>query len=282
MMPRIADLLLRSRELAGLSETPELDLQLLLCHALDCSSAWLVTWPERIPEAAQQAHFDELLERRIAGEPIAYLLGTQGFWSLDLQVSNATLIPRPETEMLVEMALKLNLPSRVHALDLGTGSGAIALALASERPEWHFTAVDSQASALAIAEHNRSRYGLQNVEFFCGDWYAPVAAKRFELIVSNPPYIDPLDDHLQRGDVRYEPRSALVSSGAGLDDLRHIVGRAPAFLARSGWLLTEHGFDQAAEVRKLFAQAGFQHIASHCDLNGVERITLGCISVARD
>ncbi len=282
MMPRIADLLLRSRELAGLSETPELDLQLLLCYALDCSSAWLVTWPERIPEAAQQAHFDALLERRIAGEPIAYLLGTQGFWSLDLQVSNATLIPRPETEMLVEMALKLNLPSRVHALDLGTGSGAIALALASERPEWHFTAVDSQASALAIAEHNRSRYGLQNVEFFCGDWYAPVAAKRFELIVSNPPYIDPLDDHLQRGDVRYEPRSALVSSGAGLDDLRHIVGRAPAFLARSGWLLTEHGFDQAAEVRKLFAQAGFQHIASHCDLNGVERITLGCISVARD
>ncbi len=282
MMPRIADLLLRSRELAGLSETPELDLQLLLCHALDCSSAWLVTWPERIPEAAQQAHFDALLERRIAGEPIAYLLGTQGFWSLDLQVSNATLIPRPETEMLVEMALKLNLPSRVQALDLGTGSGAIALALASERPEWHFTAVDSQASALAIAEHNRSRYGLQNVEFFCGDWYAPVAAKRFELIVSNPPYIDPLDDHLQRGDVRYEPRSALVSSGAGLDDLRHIVGRAPAFLARSGWLLTEHGFDQAAEVRKLFAQAGFQHIASHCDLNGVERITLGCISVARD
>ncbi len=282
MMPRIADLLLRSRELAGLSETPELDLQLLLCYALDCSSAWLVTWPERIPEAAQQAHFDALLERRIAGEPIAYLLGTQGFWSLDLQVSNATLIPRPETEMLVEMALKLNLPSRVHALDLGTGSGAIALALASERPEWHFTAVDSQASALAIAEHNRSRYGLQNVEFFCGDWYAPVAAKRFELIVSNPPYIDPLDDHLQRGDVRYEPRSALVSSGAGLDDLRHIVGRAPAFLARSGWLLTEHGFDQAAEVRKLFAQAGFQRIASHCDLNGVERITLGCISVARD
>lgn len=282
MMPRIADLLLRSRELAGLSETPELDLQLLLCHALDCSSAWLVTWPERIPEAAQQAHFDALLERRIAGEPIAYLLGTQGFWSLDLQVSNATLIPRPETEMLVEMALKLNLPSRVQALDLGTGSGAIALALASERPEWHFTAVDSQASALAIAEHNRSHYGLQNVEFFCGDWYAPVAAKRFELIVSNPPYIDPLDDHLQRGDVRYEPRSALVSSGAGLDDLRHIVGRAPAFLARSGWLLTEHGFDQAAEVRKLFAQAGFQRIASHCDLNGVERITLGCISVARD
>ena len=282
MMPRIADLLLRSCELAGLSETPELDLQLLLCHALDRSSAWLVTWPERIPEAAQQAHFDALLERRIAGEPIAYLLGTQGFWSLDLQVSNATLIPRPETEMLVEMALKLNLPSHVQALDLGTGSGAIALALASERPEWHFTAVDSQASALAIAEHNRSRYGLQNVEFCCGDWYAPVAAKRFELIVSNPPYIDPLDDHLQRGDVRYEPRSALVSSGAGLDDLRHIVGRAPAFLARSGWLLTEHGFGQAAEVRELFAQAGFQHIASHCDLNGVERITLGCISVARD
>ena len=280
MMPRIADLLLRSCELAGLSETPELDLQLLLCHALDRSSAWLVTWPERIPEAAQQAHFDALLERRIAGEPIAYLLGTQGFWSLDLQVSNATLIPRPETEMLVEMALKLNLPSHVQALDLGTGSGAIALALASERPEWHFTAVDSQASALAIAEHNRSRYGLQNVEFCCGDWYVPVAAKRFELIVSNPPYIDPLDDHLQRGDVRYEPRSALVSSGAGLDDLRHIVGRAPAFLARSGWLLTEHGFDQAAEVRELFAQAGFQHIASHCDLNGVERITLGCISLA--
>lgn len=278
MMPRIADLLLRSRELAGLSETPELDLQLLLCHALKCSSAWLVTWPEWIPNAAQQACFEALLERRIAGEPIAYLLGTQGFWSLDLQVSNATLIPRPETEMLVEMALNLNLPSRVQALDLGTGSGAIALALASERPEWHFTAVDSQASALAIAEQNRGRYGLQNVEFYCGDWYAPVAAKRFELIVSNPPYIDSLDDHLKRGDVRYEPRSALVSSGAGLDDLRHIVGRAPAFLARSGWLLTEHGFDQAAEVRKLFSQAGFQEIASHCDLNGVERITLGCTS----
>jgi release factor glutamine methyltransferase len=280
MTPRVADLLLRSRELAGLSETPELDLQLLLCHALDCSGAWLATWPESIPEPAQQAHFDALLERRIAGEPIAYLLGTQGFWSLDLQVSNATLIPRPETEMLVEMALKLNLPSRVQALDLGTGSGAIALALASEHPKWHFTAVDSQPSALAIAEQNRSRYGLQNVEFCCGDWYAPVAAKRFELIVSNPPYIDPCDDHLTRGDVRYEPRSALVSSGAGLDDLRHIVGCAPAFLAHSGWLLTEHGFDQAAEVRELFAQAGFQQIASHCDLNGVERITLGCTSLA--
>lgn len=277
-MPRIADLLLRSCELARLSETPELDLQLLLCHALECSSAWLMTWPERFPNAAQQARFEALLERRIAGEPIAYILGIQGFWSLDLKVSNATLIPRPETEMLVEMALKLNLPSGAHALDLGTGSGAIALALASERPEWQFIAVDSQESALAIAEQNRGRFGLQNVEFCCGDWYAPVAAKRFELIISNPPYIDSLDDHLKRGDVRYEPRSALVSSGAGLDDLRHIIGRAPAFLTRSGWLLTEHSFDQAADVRELFSQAGFQQIASHCDLNSVERITLGCNS----
>ena len=257
------------------SDTAWLDAELLLCSVLGVARSFLKTWPDRQLEEADRQHFDTLLQRRLAGEPVAYLIGTQGFWTLELEVSAATLIPRPETELLVEPALDLPLAADATMLDLGTGTGAIALALASERSLWRVTAVDLQPQAVELAERNRQRYQLDNVTLFTSSWFNDIPAQQFDLIVSNPPYIERDDPHLSQGDVRFEPASALVSGSDGLDDLRLLCQRSGDFLKPGGWLMVEHGYQQGAAVRELFAAGGFAGIETRCDLNGLERMTLG-------
>ncbi|WP_373387358.1 peptide chain release factor N(5)-glutamine methyltransferase [Pseudomonas alcaligenes] len=272
-MPSLAALLDQA-ELPD-SPTARLDAELLLAAALGKPRSYLRTWPEHEPGAEQQAAFAALLERRRAGEPVAYILGHQGFWSLDLEVAPHTLIPRPDTELLVETALQLAPATPLRVLDLGTGSGAIALALASERGGWQVTGVDRIAEAVALAERNRQRLGLTNAVFRQSSWFDGLAGERFGLILSNPPYIAASDRHLGEGDVRFEPLSALVAGADGLDDIRQIVAQAPSHLEVGGWLLLEHGYDQAAAVRGLLAAAGFTRVDSRRDLGGHERISLG-------
>lgn len=257
------------------SPTARLDAELLLAAALGKPRSYLRTWPEHEPGVEQQAAFAAMLERRRNGEPVAYILGHQGFWSLDLVVAPHTLIPRPDTELLVETALHLLPATPTQVLDLGTGSGAIALALASERGGWKVTGVDRIAEAVALAELNRQRLRLGNAEFRQSSWFAELGAQRYGLIVSNPPYIATSDRHLDEGDVRFEPHSALVAGADGLDDIRLIVREAPQHLQPGGWLLLEHGYDQAGAVRALLGAAGFGMIDSRRDLGGHERISLG-------
>jgi release factor glutamine methyltransferase len=216
-----------------------------------------------------------MLVRRQAGEPVAYILGQQGFWSLELEVASHTLIPRPDTELLVETVLALLPATPAALLDLGTGTGAIALALTSERPAWRLTGVDRVAEAVALAERNRARLNLNNASFVASHWFSALAGQRYQLIVSNPPYIAADDRHLAEGDVRFEPSSALVAGADGLDDIRLIIQQAPDYLEAGGWLLLEHGFDQAAAVRELLSARGFSAVESRRDLGGHERISLG-------
>lgn len=258
------------------SSSPRLDAELLLAHVLAKPRSFLRTWPEQLVPAEQRACFESLLQRRRDGQPIAYLLGRQGFWNLELEVAPSTLIPRADTETLVEVALGLPLSADAQALDLGTGTGAIALALGSERPAWGITGLDRIFEAIELAHANATRLGIDNVRFQRSDWFTELAAaSRFDLIVSNPPYIAEGDVHLGQGDVRFEPASALVSGADGLDDIRRIIGRAPEFLSESGWLLLEHGWDQAPVVRALLEQRGFAEVRSWRDLSGHERVSGG-------
>ena len=266
--------LLRAAELPD-SPTARLDAELLLAAALGKSRSYLHTWPEKIVSSESALTFAEYLLRRRAGEPVAYILGQQGFWKLDLEVAPHTLIPRPDTELLVETALDLLPASPARVLDLGTGSGAIALALASERPAWHVTAVDRVLEAVALAERNRQRLQLENVHVLTSHWFSALADQRFDLIISNPPYIAAGDVHLAQGDVRFEPESALVAGVDGLDDIREIIQAAPQHLNPGGWLMLEHGYDQADAVRQLLSGAGFAQVESRKDLGTHERITLG-------
>ncbi|WP_278959182.1 peptide chain release factor N(5)-glutamine methyltransferase [Aquipseudomonas alcaligenes] len=266
--------LLDSAELPA-SPTARLDAELLLAAVLGKPRSYLRTWPEHEPGAEQLAAFAALLERRRMGEPVAYILGHQGFWSLDLEVAPHTLIPRPDTELLVETALQLAPATSQRLLDLGTGSGAIALALASERAGWQVIGVDRIAEAVALAERNRQRLKLGNAEFRQSSWFDGLAGERFDLILSNPPYIAADDRHLGEGDVRFEPLSALVAGVDGLDDIRQIIAQAPRHLQAGGWLLLEHGYDQAEAVRELLAAAGFTAVDSRRDLGGHQRISLG-------
>lgn len=273
-MVTIANVLQRAELLE--SDTAKLDTELLLAHVLKQPRSYLYAWPGKTLDSQQSAEFDRLFARRQAGEPVAYLLGQQGFWTLDLQVSPTTLIPRPETELLIETALSLaieKLPVRV--LDLGTGTGAVALALASERPNWQVTGVDSVVEAVQLAQHNGLSCQLEQVRFLHSDWFSALKGEYFELIVSNPPYIAADDPHLAQGDVRFEPSSALISGADGLDDIRHIVRHARAHLAEQGWLMFEHGYQQGKAVRNMLAQAGFIKVRSVRDLSGHERVTLG-------
>ncbi|MEL7937256.1 peptide chain release factor N(5)-glutamine methyltransferase [Pseudomonas delhiensis] len=257
------------------SPSARLDAELLLAAALGKPRSFLRTWPERVVDREVRERFEGWLARRRAGEPVAYILGRQGFWSLDLEVAPHTLIPRPDTELLVEAALQLVPASPARVLDLGTGTGAIALALACERLSWQVTGVDRIPEAVALAERNRERLRLANVGFRQSHWFSALEGERFALIVGNPPYIPGSDPHLQQGDVRFEPKSALVAGADGLDDIRLIVGQAPRFLEPGGWLLLEHGYDQAPAVRDLLLGNGFREVESRRDLGGHERISLG-------
>lgn len=254
-------------------DSPKLDAEVLLGFVLGQSRTYLYTWPERELSATQQSLLEELVARRASGTPVAYLVGEREFWSLPLQVNEHTLIPRPETELLVEQALA-RLPRSGRALDLGTGTGAIALALVSERPDAEIWAVDASREALKVAWANVERLGLP-VQLVHSDWFAQVSGQRFHLIVSNPPYIAEADPHLGQGDVRFEPLTALASGRDGLTDIRQIVARAPAHLHPGGWLLFEHGYDQGAPVRELLTRAGFSSVETVQDYGGNDRVTLG-------
>jgi release factor glutamine methyltransferase len=255
--------------------TVDLDAQLLLAHALAVPRARLKSHPEDLPDPSRTQHYRRLLARRAAGEPLAYLTGRRDFWSLSLRVTPAVLIPRPETELLVERALALRSAAEGRAADLGTGCGAIALALASERPGWHVVATDACADALGIARANAAALRLGRVEWRQGDWYQPLHGERFDLLVSNPPYVAQDDPALTTPSLRHEPPRALTPGLDALSCLRTLARGAPRHLAPEGWLLLEHGATQGADVRRELVVAGFRHVRSHRDLAGHERMTEG-------
>lgn len=264
-------------ELAAV-EQPQFEAQLLLASAMECDRAHLFAHPSQELTAKQAETFQQYCVRRRRGEPVAYLLGEWGFWNFSLQVSPTTLIPRPETELLVATALDLTPPhENMNILELGTGSGAIALAIASERPLCRVIAVDNSSQALIVASTNAERLQLANVSFIKSDWFAALNLQKFTVIVSNPPYIAQADPHLTRGDLRFEPQSALVAGEDGLAALRWIIQYAPNYLVASGWLCVEHGADQKQAVQELFQSSGFQKIRTFQDLNQLDRVTLGQI-----
>lgn len=255
-----------------------LEARVLAAQVLAVDAAWLIAHDTDLLNAAQIKAFDTLLTRRLAGEPIAHLTGRREFYGRPFEVSRDVLIPRPETELLVELALAHTPPDQaMDILDLGTGSGCIAITLALERPLARVTAVDRSAAALAIAQRNA---GILNagVEFLASDWFAALAGRRFDLIVSNPPYIAAADPHLARGDVRFEPLTALVAGDDGLDDLRRLTGDARAHLRPGGTLLLEHGYDQADAVQSLLRKSGFRRVQSWADLSGILRVSGGELS----
>jgi release factor glutamine methyltransferase len=262
-----------TQQLGGTAEAAS-EAGILLAHLLQKDRSWLFAWPEAEMSEDNVRRYRALTARRAAGEPIAYLTGRRDFWSLQLEVDRHTLIPRPETEHLIEFVLQ-RLPATppLRVVDLGTGSGAIALALAAERPAWQITATDLSQAALANARTNARRHGLR-VEFVCADWLQGLQGP-FDLIVSNPPYIAAGDRHLQQGDPRFEPRTALISGTDGLDDIRRIVAQARSRLAADGWLVFEHGFDQGSACRRLLQQAGYRDTGSGRDLAGHERFSYG-------
>ncbi len=271
-MPSIGTLL-ASANLPG--DSPRLDAELLLAHCLEQTRAHLYAWPERIVSDTAVVRYQAMLQARREGCPVAYLLGEKEFWSLALSVDERALIPRPDTEVLVNWALQLDLPVDAQVADWGTGSGAIALALASERPAWQLMATDVSAAALSLAEENCQRLQLVNVDFKLSDWGVNLEGLRLDMIVSNPPYIAETDTHLAAAEVQHEPRSALVSGADGLDALRCIVACAPALLVDNGYLLLEHGWEQGAAVRQLLHSAGFNEVETRTDIEGRDRISGG-------
>ncbi|WP_222565136.1 peptide chain release factor N(5)-glutamine methyltransferase [Novilysobacter antarcticus] len=255
------------------------DAELLLAHTLGRSRTWLYAHGDEDLDQVAVQRFSLLLERRRAGEPIAYLTGQRGFWRFDLRVTPATLIPRAETELLVEQALdRLPQEKALRVVDLGTGSGAVALAVAMERPLARVIATDASESALDVAAGNARTLGLENVEFRHGDWLKPLAGDRFDMILSNPPYIAEEDAHLAQGDLRFEPRSALAAGADGLDDIRSIVDGAPELLVAGGWLLLEHGLDQGSAVRALMVEAGLGEVETVVDLEQRDRVSVGRVA----
>jgi len=255
------------------------DAEALLLHVLGQSRSWLFAHADDALDTDVRTAFEALVARRAAGEPVAYLTGRRGFWTLELEVTPATLIPRPETELLVELALeRLPRDMACRVADLGTGSGAIALALASERSQAQVVATDASVDALAVARRNTQRLGIRNVRFVQGDWLAPLVGERFVLVVSNPPYIEAADPHLAQGDLRYEPAAALASGADGLDAIRRIVADACAHLEPGGWLLFEHGWNQGDAARALLREAGYVQVFTAQDLEARDRVSGGAMS----
>ena len=259
--------------LADCSDTPKLDAQVLLAHVLDKDLTYLITWSDQALSVQDTHTFDTLLVRRLKGEPVAYIVGYKEFWSLPLAVAPSTLIPRPDTELLVELVLAQNPSPSFSVLDLGTGTGAIALALASEKPTWKIVAVDYSHEAVELAKSNVERLDIHNVNIVQSDWFKGLDNERFNVIVSNPPYIDEQDEHLEQGDVRFEPKSALVAPEHGLADIKHIIMNGRRYLSSSGSMYIEHGYNQGEAVREIFEQFGYTQATTEQDLGGNDRVT---------
>lgn len=263
-------------------ESPSVDAKVLLANALNVNQTYLFTWPDKVLDSQTLHRFEKAVERRRLGEPVAYIIGERDFWTLKLATSPHTLIPRPDTEVLVEQVLK-RIPSDVtrqtqssfSICDLGTGTGAIALALASELPHIHVTGVDFKAQAVALAKQNAVNNGIKNVSFLQSDWFTELSAKQFNIIVSNPPYIEDTSDYLSQGDVKFEPKTALISGEDGLRDIRHIISVSQEYLLSGGLLAFEHGFNQGPAVASLLDEAGFIDVETIKDYGGNDRVTLG-------
>ena len=275
-MATIKQLLADGEHALADSESARLDAEILLALAVGQTRSWLYGWPEHIPAMPEQHLFLDLVRRRQEGEPVAYLTGRREFWGLALKVNQHVLIPRPETELLVEKSLeKLKGETKARVADLGTGSGAIAIALASEKPDWEILATDISTEALSVALENATEFKLDNIHFFLGNWLQTLEGKKFNAIASNPPYIEAGDRHLDEGDVRFEPELALVSGDDGLDAIRRIAKDSISCLVKGGWLLLEHGYDQGERVRKILTENGYSDVETSRDLAGHERVTIG-------
>jgi release factor glutamine methyltransferase len=261
----------------GIHDSSAIDSKVLLADCLQREVVYLYTWPEALLDKLQMVRFQESIAQRSLGHPVAHIIGYRDFWSLRLKVSPATLIPRPETELLIEIALTLNLAKYSKMLDLGTGTGAIALAMASEKPNWLITALDNSYQAVVLAKGNGIRHKLERVNFIQSDWFSAIEQQKFDIIVTNPPYIENNNQYLQQGDVRFEPTSALTSGLDGLDDIRLIVSQSKHYLADNGYLMIEHGYQQSDQVQDIMLANGFNQVRSELDLNGLLRVTLGCI-----
>lgn len=254
---------------------PALEAEILLAGVLKINRPLLYAYPEKELTPVEIQQFDILQQRRLQGEPVAYLIGLREFWSLSLEVNPATLVPRPETENLVEWVLqKISHTEVCQVVDLGTGCGAIALALAKERPHWQVWAVDKSEAALEVAKRNAQRLGLPQIHFLKSDWCVALPKRHFKVMISNPPYLAERDPHLK--DLRFEPQSALISGIDGLADLKQIIQQAPDYLLAGGWLVLEHGYAQGKEVVSLLQRAGFSDCACHLDLGGLPRVSVGC------
>lgn len=257
----------------GSAATPDLDAELLLAYAFSTTRARLRSHPETVASETERQRYVALIERRATGEPLAYVIGRKDFWSLQLTVTPAVLVPRPETELLVERALALRSDKFGRAVDLGTGSGAIALSLAKERPGWLVTATDVSEDALAVARANAAALSLERVQFLQGSWFAPLSGRTFDIVVSNPPYVAADDRAMGDPALRHEPQGALSPGADAMTSLRAIIQAAPDYLERDGWLLLEHGATQAPEVARELVARGLRHVRSHRDLAGHERMT---------
>lgn len=266
--------------LKGESESPKVDAEVLLCEALQCNRTRLITEPTQVLSDVQQRRFADFISQRATGIPVSYIIGHQDFWTLSLEVNKSTLIPRPETELLVELALSVAEAQEGRCLDLGTGTGAIALAIASEKPDWQILGTDRIAEAVALASRNQKRNNITNAHFLQSHWFDDLPQQQFDLIVSNPPYVESDSDYLAQGDLRFEPASALVSGGDGLNDIRHIIQQAGDYLSPQGWLLLEHGFPQAQAIQSMMQQAGMKNIDTRQDYAGHDRVTMAQMNVA--
>jgi release factor glutamine methyltransferase len=277
MQPSIEQIIRQfSQLLAVNSDTATLDVELLLAHSLGKDRTYLFTWSDRLVTEKEELIFKAFFSRRLEGEPIAYILERQAFWDLNLKTAEHTLIPRADTETLIEWVLELadSLPDQARVIDLGTGTGAIALSLANEFSHWDVQGVDLVPQAVELAQYNAKLNNLDQVRFFQGSWFDRVEG-RFDLVVSNPPYIDPEDEHLSQGDVRFEPVSALVADNKGLADLELIADQSRCYLLEGGWLLMEHGYNQQQAVQQLLTRLGYQQVSTRIDLGGNPRITGG-------